>query len=52
MKPVKVNYDKGSIRQNFESIGDNESEDEGEMQRRRTSPGPGSYQNMRSTFNI
>ena len=52
MKPVKVNYDKGSIRQNFESIGDNESEDEGEMQRRRTSPGPGSYQSMRSTFNI
>ena len=52
MKPVRVNYDKGSIRNNFEQVGDNESEDENEMQRRRTSPGPGSYQTMRSTFNL
>ena len=52
LKPVKVNYDKGSIRQNFEQMGDNDSEDENEMQRRKTSPGPGSYQTLRSTFNL
>jgi len=30
MKPVRVNYDRGSIRNNFELMGD-ESEDDGEM---------------------
>ena len=47
-----MGYDKGSIRQNFEHIGENESEDEGEMDRRKTSPGPGDYHAMRSTFNV
>jgi len=39
---VKVGYDRGSIRTNFEEMGD-DSEDEGEMTRRRASPGPGAY---------
>jgi len=50
MKPVKVSYDKGTIKNNFEYNGDHESEDEGEMKRRKTSPGPGAYQTMSSSF--
>ena len=44
-----MNYDRGSIRNNLEIFGD-DSEDEGEMTRRRTSPGPGAYQTLSSSF--
>ena len=51
MKPVKVSYNKGTIRSNFEAIGDSD-EDEGEMQRRKTSPGPGAYNTLTSDFGL
>ena len=46
---MKVGYDRGSIRNNFEEMGD-DSEDEGEMDRRRARPGPGAYKTMTSDF--
>ena len=49
LNKVKVGYDRGSIRNNFEDMGD-DSEDEGEMDRRKASPGPGAYQTMKSAF--
>lgn len=49
LKPVKVHHDRGSIRNNLEIFGD-DSEDEGEMVRRRTSPGPGAYKTLTSSF--
>lgn len=42
MKPVKVGKNKGTIRSNFEMIAD-DSDEEGEMNYRKQSPGPGAY---------
>ena len=46
---MRVGYDRGSIRNNFELMGE-DSEDDGEMERRRKSPGPGSYSTATSDF--
>jgi hypothetical protein len=48
LKQIKVKQNRGSIRSNFEQM-DDESDDE--MKNRKTSPGPGAYQTMTSTFN-
>ena len=48
LKPVRVGVNRGTIRSNFENFDDN-SDDE-EKARKKTSPGPGAYQTMTSTF--
>ena len=41
---MRVLYDRGSIKTNYEMVEDDyDSEDEGEMTRRKTRPGPGAY---------
>ena len=49
LKQIRVKQNRGSIRSDFELI-DDESGDE-EMRNRKTTPGPGTYQTMTSTFN-
>jgi len=49
LKAVKVKSNVGTIRHNFEQI---EDDSEDEMRNRKTSPGPGAYHTMTSSFNL